>query len=149
MQPQESLLQDTILVLKQRQGASLAQIRKRLELNNSDGKLDGTKNKMLSSTLKNLVLKGKVEKNGGVYKLARGDPADQENEVPSRRHRAFPYGPSKRHRRYHKLRRRKGHRHRGRRRRHSRRGRAFPHGRGKRQRRYHKLRRRKGHRYRR
>jgi hypothetical protein len=56
-QPHESLLQDTILVLKPRQGASPAQIRKHLELDNS-------KHKMLPSTLKNLVLTGKAEKNG-------------------------------------------------------------------------------------
>lgn len=110
------MLKDTILVLKQRQGASLAQIRKRLELKNSDGKIDEAKDKMLTSTLKGLVLKGTVEKTDrGIYKLARGVPADGENDVPSRRRRAFPHGVCKTHRRYHKLRRRKGHGHRRRR----------------------------------
>jgi len=79
-----SLLQNTLVVLKQRQGASLAQIRKRLQLKSSNGKVDASKNKMLTTALKGLVEKGKIEKNSGIYKLAKSNL--EEDGVPSRRH---------------------------------------------------------------
>jgi len=118
-----SVLQNTLMVLKQRQGASLAQIRKRLELKSSNGKVDAIKNKMLTSTLKGLVEKGKIEKNGGIYKLARGVPEEEEG-VPSRRHRTLHHGGYKiqrhsRRRRHHKRRRSRRQHSRRRRQRHS------------------------------
>nr|PNR34025.1 hypothetical protein PHYPA_023841 [Physcomitrium patens] len=133
--PQESMLQDTILVLKQRQGASLAEIRKRLELG-SDGKLSEAKNKMLTSTLKGLVQKGRIQKSGGKYKLARASSKKAVDKAVSRRSRSLAVGSVKSQRRS-----RGGHRHRrrrggSRRRRHSRKR----HGR-----RHRKSRRRKSH----
>jgi len=146
-QPQESVLQDTILVLKQRQGASLAQIRKRLEVKNSDGKIDEVKNKMLTSTLKGLVLKGTVEKAGGIYKLAKGIPVDAENEIPNRRRkrrRAFGRSVSRRHRRRRRSHQHKRKRHHSRRRRkhHSQRSRRHHSRRRHHRRRKHHVRRR-------
>jgi hypothetical protein len=97
-----SMLRNTMLNLKQRNGASLAQIRKHMEANYST-KLDTTNKKRLATALKGLVQTGKVEKTpAGVYKLRK--TAEQEGEkaaVPSRRRRVFPTGYCKTHTRYH------------------------------------------------
>lgn len=65
-----SMIRDAMVHLKQRKGASLALIRKHLESNYAE-KLDAATQKLLSTTLKGLVQKGKIHKTGKVYEIRK------------------------------------------------------------------------------
>ncbi len=99
MKTQPRLLQDAMLHLKQRKGASLAQLRKHLETNYEE-KLNGSSKKLLTASLKGLVQTGKVKKLGNVYKLSSGGKEDDNDDttIRRRRKRKFPLGYCKTHR---------------------------------------------------
>nr|PNR28361.1 hypothetical protein PHYPA_028953 [Physcomitrium patens] len=90
--PRNSLIRDAVLHLKQRNGASFAEIRRHLESNYSN-RLDPTNKRMLSMALKGLVQAGSVERRSSVYKLGiqqtRRAPKTTDNPVPLRRRRGL------------------------------------------------------------
>ncbi|CAM6045148.1 unnamed protein product [Sphagnum compactum] len=140
-----------MLHLKQRKGASLAQLRKHLETNYEE-KLNGSSKKLLTASLKGLVQTGKVKKLGNVYKLSGGKEDDNDDTTMRRRRkRRFPVGYCKTHRFPHRAgsRRRRSTRHRRRRHHRRRHHRRRHHRRRRHSRRHHRRRHHRRHSHRR
>lgn len=124
--PMSTMIRDAVIHIRQRNGSSLAEIRKHLEATHNK-KLDGINKKILTSTLTGLVQTRQLQKKGSNYKLAGWKAVIPKKDVLRRhRHCPRPFRYRRAPRRRRRSRRRRRH-HRRRRRHHRRRSRRRVH----------------------